>query len=112
MKPTKCSYPVLASGVVLLSLFLAGCASRPPQQTAVASGPVSKPLPQQTRYKASFDCGQTGSGLQDVICADDPLSGLDRDMAQAYRQNKQQTLLTPTQLLSERRQRLGQLAHV
>ena len=81
----KRSYQVLTSAVVACSLMFAGCTATPPKKIVFRQ--VSKPLPQPVRYKASFDCGQSGNGLQDVICADDPLATLDRDMAQAYRQN-------------------------
>ena len=69
--------------------LLAGCASTPRPQILIpaVTGITSKPMPLYAQYKASFDCSQSESGLQDTICADDALSTLDRDMAQAYRAN-------------------------
>ncbi|CAG4885160.1 exported protein of unknown function [Georgfuchsia toluolica] len=70
-------------GFVLLSLLLAACASKPPRLML----PVESEMPEPIRFKASFDCTQSASTLQDVVCADNALATLDRDMADAYRTN-------------------------
>lgn len=71
--------------LAMIVSLVAACASKP-RQSAVAL-PVQRDVPQPVRYKASFDCQQSGSTLQDVICADNALSGLDRDMSDVYRAN-------------------------
>ena len=72
---------------LLVVSMLAACASKPRQQESYRPAVTSKPMPLPTQYRASFDCSQSESGLQDTICADDGLAALDRDMAQAYRAN-------------------------
>ena len=80
----KHSHLMIKAGVVIFTLMLAGCASKaPPKQ--IVFRPISKPMPQGVRYKASFDCNEADSALQDVICKDDPLAGIDRDMFDIYR---------------------------
>lgn len=71
---------IAALAVVAL---LAACASKPPQK--IVFRPVKRSVPEPIRYKASFDCAQSASTLQDVVCADNTLATLDRDMADAYR---------------------------
>ena len=72
--------------VLLVVSLLAACASRPPAEPIVLR-PVVRTAPEPIRHKASFDCTQTSSALQDVICGDTALSSLDRDMFEAYRAN-------------------------
>jgi ankyrin repeat protein/uncharacterized protein YecT (DUF1311 family) len=80
----KHSHLMIKAGVVIFTLLLAGCATKaPPKQ--IVFRPISKPMPQGVRYKASFDCNEADSALQDVICKDDPLAGIDRDMFDIYR---------------------------
>jgi uncharacterized protein YecT (DUF1311 family) len=82
----KRSHCLTRTAVLLISLLLAACASKPPQK--IVFRPVaSKQAPKPTLHKASFDCNEADSTLQDVICGDDPLATLDRSMAEAYRAN-------------------------
>ncbi|MFY9326634.1 MAG: DUF1329 domain-containing protein [Georgfuchsia sp.] len=73
------------ASVIFLSLWLAACVSRSPQRVDLY--PVKREVPPPILFEASFNCTQSASALQDVICADKALSSLDREMSDAYHAN-------------------------
>ena len=61
-------------------LVLAGCAAPPPRAPLLA-----EPVPPPVRYAASFDCKDPHSPLQELVCGNETLASLDREMGAAFR---------------------------
>jgi DNA-directed RNA polymerase subunit RPC12/RpoP len=90
------------SGMVIGSPMLKDCVPHSGTQTEVAQPAPSQPAPQPALRSTSFDCRRAKSTPEQLICADDDLSALDRELADILAQAKQESADTQKLLFETR----------
>jgi uncharacterized protein YecT (DUF1311 family) len=102
--PSRSRILLLPLALAATLLGLDGCVVRHSSVPHIATDLQPLPPPRERAFAPSFDCNEAASTVQDMVCGSPMLSGLDKELATAFRRRlREADLIGRDQLLATER---------